>query len=177
MTEEEIRRRREELLRDAQRLERLPPDDPLTTPPVPEAFDPLIRRLLGRLPAPGAMPDEVVEREEFQQYLQEQINRLPRGPALAFLFHHLGGMTYTEIGELFGISPREARLWAELARTRLAEALVRDGWVEARPETLLRRRADDTTASERHEWMQRAQDLASRPADAGTEWHPAPMAA
>jgi hypothetical protein len=80
-----------------------------------------------------------VIRQEFQDYLERQLQRLPGGPAIAFLYHDVEGMSYREVSELLSISEAAARRWVRLARSRLAEALARDGWVNVpRPASLFR---------------------------------------
>jgi RNA polymerase sigma-70 factor (ECF subfamily) len=145
VVEEEVQRRRKEHAHVVRSL-----DDPLARHDAEHAFDEPMRRLLDVLPAPGPLPEDVVVREEFQEYLERQLNRLPRGPALALLYHDVEGLTYREVGELFHVSEAEARRWVRLGRASLAEALVRDGWVNVpAPARLFRR-----------EWMGRAAERA-----------------
>jgi DNA-directed RNA polymerase specialized sigma24 family protein len=92
-----------------------------------------VRRLLEVLPVPGPLRDEVIRSKAFQEHLEIQLNRLPRGPALALLYHDVEGMTDQEVAGLFHISEEEARHWVRLARARLAEALVKHGWVDVPP--------------------------------------------
>jgi DNA-directed RNA polymerase specialized sigma24 family protein len=89
IVEEEVRRRQTEHAHAVASL-----DDPLVSHTAEHAFDEPVRLLLDVLPAPGPLPEEVVERQEFQEYLEIQLNRLPRGPAVALLYHDVEGMTY-----------------------------------------------------------------------------------
>jgi RNA polymerase sigma factor (sigma-70 family) len=135
-------------------------DDPLVSHDAEHAFDEPARRLIDVLPAPGPLPEDVVIREEFQEYMQRQLNRLPRGPALALLYHDVEGLTYREVGELFHVSEADARRWVRLARARLAEALTRDGWVNIPPPASLFRGTKAPSRETRREWMGRAGERA-----------------
>jgi DNA-directed RNA polymerase specialized sigma24 family protein len=73
IVEEEVRRRRTEHAHVVASL-----DDPLVSHTAEHAFDEPVRRRLDVMPAPGPLPEEVVERWEFQEYLEIQLNRLPR---------------------------------------------------------------------------------------------------
>jgi BON domain/PRC-barrel domain len=135
---------------------RPPPGD---RPPSPAAARP--NALLPRL------PEEVVERREFQEYLEIQLNRLPRGPAVALLYHDVEGMTYREVAGLFHNSEdqclrqEEARRWVHLARAWLAGVLVRDGWVDVPPPGRLFRPGAAPSRETRRAWMARARERAA----------------
>lgn len=155
VVEEEVRRRRKEHAHVVRSLE-----DPVVSHAAEHAFEEPVQRLLDLLPAPGPLPEEVVERQEFQRYLESQLNRLPREPALALLYHDVERMSYRDVAELFQVSDAQARRWVRLARDRLAEALSRDGWVELPPAERLFRPGKAPSAQSCREWLMRATDRA-----------------
>jgi RNA polymerase sigma factor (sigma-70 family) len=155
VVEEEVRRRRLEHRYVVRSLE-----EPLRVRDIDEAFDETRRRLLDVLPAPGPLPEEIVERHEFQRYLEHQLSRLPTGPALALLYHDVEGMSYKEVASLLETTPNKVRKWVEFARAQLAAALVRDGWVEVKLPGQLFRVHEAPNARTKERWMAQARALA-----------------
>lgn len=153
--EEEVNRRQAERRHVAASL-----DDPLISHTAERAFDEPVRRLLDVLPAPGPLPEEVIVRREFQDYLESQVNHLPRELALALFYHDLERVSLRELAGLFQITEAEARRRVRLARASLAEALTRDGWVNVPPPASLFRARGLPSPERCRQWVAAAAERA-----------------
>ena len=84
-------------------------------------------RLMDVLPDPTApIPEEIIERREFQSALASIIGHLPESWREPFLMHMVDGMSVEEIARIEGQKPEDIRYRIELARNYLKEMLTEE---------------------------------------------------
>lgn len=77
------------------------------------------------LPDPGLLPEEVAERHDLQQCLQEAINQLPPKPRAVVLLRYIGQLHFSEIAQVLEMPEPSAKTYFHRAKPLLRAALTR----------------------------------------------------